>query len=566
MPWNVPQEHVEAFHPYDNPETGELLFEVVRFIESDRPRYGAKAKPRHRIGDRWYWGAGEWTGRSDAIPLYRQREAAAELSQGGRAFLCEGEKDVDRVFGAGAVGCCNAWGSDGFKSHHARALVEAMRAGEPNSDLVVVLDRDDAGMKRAERVRLELEDAGAPMDRVSFALPRSGKDVADHIDAGLSLGGLEPFQPSIEEDGFYAPILTEAEILADTPPDALVDRFIYRGALHNITGASKAGKSFLMTQAAICIATGSRFLGLDVQRAPVLFLNLEMTAHMVHKRIAEIAADCDLPMPDLGANGITLIAPTSGQRAPVIDLKSDGGRRGLRRLIQQTKPAVVILDTLHAFAAGCDHNDPATMGELFRWLNVTAIETGVGIVCLDYTTKAAAAGETSGPAAHSAFGTVLKGGACNVIGTLRRNGGAWSLNVDSHHGSWDDPIHYTRPKRSDGTAGCGAIATTLGDAKGITIERIRDLFVEGGQRTDEIPEPHFKSMRQLKEAIIAAAWTSNSPQAETLIRNVIEREHARRQNSRATATMGRPIEIRCDEDKTNSPKAYVWIARKDYAG
>src|SRR5690606_23207506 len=96
-PWNIPDAEVEMLHRYEHPESGELLFEVVRFAPEARERLGAKTMPRHQRDGRWYFGAGPWAGRSDELPLYREREAVAELRQGGTVRIVEGERDADVV-------------------------------------------------------------------------------------------------------------------------------------------------------------------------------------------------------------------------------------------------------------------------------------------------------------------------------------------------------------------------------------------------------------------------------------------------------------------------------------
>lgn len=191
-PWNLPDADVASTHPYTD-AAGAVLFEVVRTTQAARDRGTPKTLPRYCIGERWFCGAGSWTGRSEEIPLYRHGEALAELTQGGSCHLVEGERDADRVAEAGGVAVCNAWGAGCFRDSHARALTAALADGAPSAALVVVVDRDEAGTKHARDVRMKLAKAGAPMDRVSFVLPRQGKDAADHLDAGLGLGDLEPF-------------------------------------------------------------------------------------------------------------------------------------------------------------------------------------------------------------------------------------------------------------------------------------------------------------------------------------------------------------------------------------
>jgi len=181
-PWSIPPEHVETRHAYIL--GGELQFEFCRLWRHVRERYdGAKGFPRHRGPDGgWYFGQGPWKGRNK--PLYRQDEALAELRQGGTLFLVEGERDADTLLELDCLGTCAPEGAGSFRPHHARLLAGAMGDG-PRAQLVVVADRDSAGVDHARRVRQLLLD-GRPhlAERVLLRLPPAGaKDLAAWLEA-----------------------------------------------------------------------------------------------------------------------------------------------------------------------------------------------------------------------------------------------------------------------------------------------------------------------------------------------------------------------------------------------
>jgi P4 family phage/plasmid primase-like protien len=192
-PWTMPTSEIETTHAYTDPSTGVVLFEIVRTTKAARERGAPKTLPRHLVDGRWLYGAGPWAGRSDELPLYREAEVIAELQQGGVAHLVEGERDADRIHEAGGVAACNAWGAGKFRERHARTLAAALHDGEPSAELIVVADRDDEGARHVAVVREKLAAAGAPLDRVRFVQPRTGKDAADHLEAGHGLENFEPF-------------------------------------------------------------------------------------------------------------------------------------------------------------------------------------------------------------------------------------------------------------------------------------------------------------------------------------------------------------------------------------
>ena len=172
-----------------------------------------------------------------------------------------------------------------------------------------------------------------------------------------------------------------------------------------------------------------------------------------------------------------------------------------------------MLDTLYRFLPGSDPNDNGEMGAVFGRLNALAQETGAALLLIDHVAK----GEHLGPISHSALGASVKGGAARVIAHLKRtqreDGGRWELNVESHFGSWEAPIHYERPRLHDANGseyrGSGCVACTASKARGLAEGVVRQLFLEQGTR-DDLGRPVIPSKRKLREALQAAGLASGS--------------------------------------------------------
>lgn len=352
-------------------------------------------------------------------------------------------------------------------------------------------------------------------------------------------------------------ILTAAEVEADEVPEALIWRLFYKRSLHNVVGASKAGKSLVVTQAAMCMATGRPFLGLPTRPSRVLFVNLEMSAALVRDRMERIARDVGIPMPELGRE-LFLVAPTKDGVPPEIDLRTEAGRRTLRDLIAESQADVVILDTLYCFAPGADPGSNAEMGALFRTLSLEVKLTGAAFIVIDHVSKGEASGEFSGPIAHSAIGAVTKGGACNVIAKLSKKGPAWTLEVDSHFGSWDDPLYYGRPETADGP-GMGAVPTTPTEARNIDLRTVCRLFWDHGDKDDQ-KRPCFSSQTKLIAAIQAASWTSNNDEATALSASV-QAEHAVSADAPPTKRSGKAIYISVGP---RNAKVLTWVIDPEF--
>ena len=215
----------------------------------------------------------------------------------------------------------------------------------------------------------------------------------------------------------------------------------------------------------------------------------------------ELACDVGIEMPIFGEE-FHVVAPTANY-VPHLDLGTDLGATYAEDLIAETGARVVIFDTLYRFLPGKDPSSNQEMGAVFGRLNDLAQSTGAALLLLDHVAK----GEQLGPTSHSGIGAQVKGGASRVIIGLRRTskegGGRWQLDVESHFGSWDEPLHYERPLRKDGTRGGGCVLCTATEAYGLSEAAVRDLFTAQGE-LDERGRRFFGSKRRLTEALIAA--------------------------------------------------------------
>jgi hypothetical protein len=305
-------------------------------------------------------------------------------------------------------------------------------------------------------------------------------------------------------------LLTQEEFANDLAPEQIVEGMIYRSSTHLLTGASKGGKSWLAYQLGLAAQAGEPFLGLEVTSAKVLLISLEMNAGMIRKRMEGINRDVGLPVPDI-PDRFNMIAPTSDY-VPMLDLGSEAGIAELKSVITETGSDLVILDTLYRFIPGCDPISNADMGPVFGRLNDTAQSTGAALLMLDHVAK----GEQLGPVAHSALGAQVKGGASRVIIALQRisrgDGLCWQLDVDSHFGSWDEPMYYKRPKLADGGWGEGCVPCGAKKALNLSAEGLRRLFETSGVPSDD-GRLCFPSKRKLTEALISAGLASGNQDA-----------------------------------------------------
>jgi hypothetical protein len=315
-----------------------------------------------------------------------------------------------------------------------------------------------------------------------------------------------------------ARLLSPTEYAEDVTPGAIVEGLVFESSTTLLTGVSKGGKSMLAAQLAASVATGVRFLGCATTQCPVLYVSLEMAAAMVRSRFEAIERDVGLPAPRIG-RGFALVAPTA-RDAPAIDLGTEDGAATLRQLIRESEAKLAVLDTLYRFLPGLDPNDNGQMGLAFGRLNEIAQETGCGLLPVDHAAK----GEHQGPVSHSALGASVKGGAARVIAQLRRtqreDGGRWRLDVESHFGSWDEPLYYERPLRPDGTRGSGCVLCTASEAHGLDEATVRRIFEQHGE-PDRTGRPVIPSKTRLRAALIAEGCSSGNAQADAMVASIV---------------------------------------------
>ncbi|MEU0971334.1 DUF3987 domain-containing protein [Streptomyces sp. NPDC005917] len=163
---------VVAEYPYRD-EHGEVLYSVRRL----EPGYDGEKKTFRQY-------------RPDGAPgvkgirrvLYRLPEVIAAAQAGGTVLVVEGEKDADNLAKLGCVATTGVGGagkwSDDYSQH--------FRGAE---EVVVIADRDEPGRKHAAAVADSVQRAGIP---VRVLEPAHGKDVSDHLAAGLGYEDLVP--------------------------------------------------------------------------------------------------------------------------------------------------------------------------------------------------------------------------------------------------------------------------------------------------------------------------------------------------------------------------------------
>lgn len=126
-------------------------------------------------------------------------------------------------------------------------------------------------------------------------LPALGPD----IDVPVPPNPFEP--PPLGQDKLYdLDILTKTTLrgLAQTPAAALIEGLIYETTVNVVVGDSGLGKTPWLEQMAICLATGTPFLGLDTQKSKVLFCDAESAGSHFVKYISRLESFLGVQAPE----------------------------------------------------------------------------------------------------------------------------------------------------------------------------------------------------------------------------------------------------------------------------
>lgn len=194
-------------------------------------------------------------------------------------------------------------------------------------------------------------------------------------------------------------------------------------------GDGGLGKSYLALYLANCVASGEPFLGIPVERGPVLYIDVEnLGIEEMTRRAYQVARGVGHQRPDLG---VYYYAPEKplGDSNTLSQIQNDVEGLGIR---------LVILDSLTLGSVGTDASDQKDIVELLwkieRW--------GVPVLALDHIAKASRDSQKGA----QAFGSVMKRNKARSVIRLRRPDGGGKGLVLEHDkincGPEHPPVHY----------------------------------------------------------------------------------------------------------------------------
>jgi putative DNA primase/helicase len=314
----------EAVYDYVD-ESGKLLFQVVRF-------------PGKQFRQRRPDGAGGWTWKLDGVErvLYRLPEVIQAVKAGETVFICEGEKDVDRLRSLGLTATTNAGGAGKWQESYNQFLKDA--------DVIILPDNDPPGRKHGLQVAQEVGPMARTVKIVHLPdLPERG-DVSDWLNAGGTAEKLQELAEGAMTLFGRTPSLT---CVADVEREETVWLWHNRIPLRKLTlieGDPGEGKTWLTHVLAANITRGWPLPddeGNTFEREPgsVVLLSAE-----------DGAGDTIRPrLEDAEANLERVFLLTGSQEEPDEGMYLDRDLDLLEATARKVKPLLVVVDPLQAY-------------------------------------------------------------------------------------------------------------------------------------------------------------------------------------------------------------------------
>ena len=247
------------------------------------------------------------------------------------------------------------------------------------------------GLERAKveaELRYMAEEIGLEADEIT-------KTIKSGIEAGLKKPrtASEPSIP-LRESTF----MVASELSGKTMPDR---EWLAQGLvpMHTVTGLSGdggTGKSLIALQLAFAVATASKWLNLNVLSGSSLLISAEDDLDELHRRISDVAAANVTDLSDLGNLHLRSLA---GEDALLATLEKNGRLKAselfaeLKRYVAETKPAVVILDTLADLFPG-NENDRVQARQFIGLLRGLAIQHECAVILLAHPSLSGISGGT----------------------------------------------------------------------------------------------------------------------------------------------------------------------------
>lgn len=164
----------------------------------------------------------------------------------------------------------------------------------------------------------------------------------------------------------------------------VISGVLRKGRKMILTGASKAGKSFLLVELAMALATGSNWIGFGCQKCKVLYINFEIPKDSFTDRLRAVSKARGIKMSD--CSGMFDCLSLRGYAKPFRELLPS-----IKHKVRKGGYEVVIIDPIYKTLLG-DENDARVVAEFCNALDNLATDTDATVIFCHHHSKGAGEG------------------------------------------------------------------------------------------------------------------------------------------------------------------------------
>lgn len=185
-----------------------------------------------------------------------------------------------------------------------------------------------------------------------------------------------------EEDELPS-VITMADYIGKEPqlPEELIQGVLRVGHKMLISGASKAGKSFLLMELCVAIAEGREWLGLKVKQGKVMYVNLEIDDQSCIKRFKEIYRCMGIPENEQTFKNL-YIWNLRG--------KAESAAKLVRQICRRFKDEhmlCIVIDPIYKIQTTGDENNASDMAKFCNEFDKLCTQTGASAVYCHHHSK-----------------------------------------------------------------------------------------------------------------------------------------------------------------------------------
>ena len=185
------------------------------------------------------------------------------------------------------------------------------------------------------------------------------------------------------------PIISASDFLGqdDDIPPVLIEGLLHQGSTMLVSGGSKTNKTFSLLDMALCVASGTPWWGMDTTKGKVLYIDFELDARFLRKRLRSICIKKGFAVESLRNVDIWAL------RGHVADF--DVLARQIIERIETDDYVLIIIDPIYKAMGNRDENKAGDINSLLNGIQKLATETDASVVYAHHFSKGNQAGKES---------------------------------------------------------------------------------------------------------------------------------------------------------------------------